>query len=178
MLPGMGSALPKRLFDLVEELQGRGLRTSAELARRLGVSERTVRRDIGRLIELDLPVETQPGRNGGVSLPAGALLPAVRFTDDELLALATDLRDAEQQVLGGDVLVTEPPSLLAGTVDHPLGARVERQRAALDPRPPGDCVDAGASEPQRCKLRRRGVENPVSSEVGVSHPSSIARFSI
>ncbi len=88
----MGSALPKRLFDLVEELQGRGLRTSAELARRLGVSERTVRRDIGRLIELDLPVETQPGRNGGVSLPAGALLPAVRFTDDELLALATGLK--------------------------------------------------------------------------------------
>lgn len=88
----MGTTLPKRLFDLVEELQGQGLRTSAELALRLGVSERTVRRDIGRLIDLDLPVETQPGRNGGVSLPAGALLPAVRFTDDELLALATGLK--------------------------------------------------------------------------------------
>lgn len=88
----MGTTLPKRLFDLVEELQGRGVRTSADLAHRLGVSERTVRRDIGRLIELELPVETQPGRNGGVSLPAGALLPAVRFTDDELLALVTGLK--------------------------------------------------------------------------------------
>src|SRR5690606_36707239 len=92
MLRDVGTTLPKRLFDLVEELQGRGVRTSAELALRLGVSERTVRRDIGRLIDLDLPVETQPGRNGGVSLPAGALLPAVRFTDDELLALVTGLK--------------------------------------------------------------------------------------
>jgi len=88
----MATTLPKRLFDLVEALQGRGLRTAPELARQLGVSERTVRRDIGRLLDLDLPVETQPGRNGGVSLPAGALLPAVRFTDDELLALVVGLK--------------------------------------------------------------------------------------
>lgn len=90
----MSTTLPKRLFDLVEALQGRGLRTAPELARQLGVSERTVRRDIGRLLDLDLPVETQPGRNGGVSLPAGALLPAVRFTDDELLALVVGLKAA------------------------------------------------------------------------------------
>lgn len=90
----MSTTLPKRLFELVEALQGRGLRTAPELARQLGVSERTVRRDIGRLLDLDLPVETQPGRNGGVSLPAGALLPAVRFTDDELLALVVGLKAA------------------------------------------------------------------------------------
>ena len=88
----VSTTLPKRLFDLVEALQGRGLRTAPELARQLGVSERTVRRDIGRLLDLDLPVETQPGRNGGVSLPSGALLPAVRFTDDELLALVVGLK--------------------------------------------------------------------------------------
>ncbi len=95
----MSSALPKRLFDLVEALQGRGVRTTAELASQLGVSERTVRRDIARLMELDLPVETQQGRGGGVSLPAGALLPAVRFTDDELLALVVGLKAA---VAGAD----------------------------------------------------------------------------
>lgn len=88
----MGSALPKRLFDLVEALQGRGVRTAAELAEQLGVSERTVRRDIARLMELDLPVETRQGRGGGVSLPAGSLLPAVRFTDDELLSLVVGLK--------------------------------------------------------------------------------------
>lgn len=90
----MSTTLPKRLFELVEALQGRGVRTAPELARQLGVSERTVRRDIGRLLDLDLPVETQAGRNGGVSLPAGALLPAVRFTDDELLALVVGLKAA------------------------------------------------------------------------------------
>src|SRR5690606_40803519 len=90
----MGSALPKRLFDLVEALQGRGVRTASELATQLGVSERTVRRDIARLMELDLPVETHQGRGGGVSLPAGAFLPAVRFTDDELLALVVGLKAA------------------------------------------------------------------------------------
>lgn len=90
----MSSALPRRLFDLVEALQGRGSRTVGQLARELGVSERTVRRDIGRLLDLDIPVETQPGRSGGVSLAAGALLPAVRFTDDELLALVVGLKAA------------------------------------------------------------------------------------
>jgi len=95
----MSNALPKRLFDLVEALQGRGVKTAAELASQLGVSERTVRRDIARLMELDLPVETHQGRGGGVSLPSGALLPAVRFTDDELLALVVGLKAA---VAGAD----------------------------------------------------------------------------
>lgn len=87
----MSRSLPRRLFDLAEALQSGGGSTAAELALRLGVSERTVRRDIARLRELDMPVEGRPGRYGGVSLEPGALLPAVRFTDDELLALVTGL---------------------------------------------------------------------------------------
>ena len=87
----MPTSLPKRLFDLVEALQGRGVRTTEALAAELGVSPRTVRRDLRRLLELDVPVESMPGNNGGVRLEAGALLPAVRFTDDELLALVVGL---------------------------------------------------------------------------------------
>lgn len=87
----MSSGIPKRLFRLVEELQGKGRVTAAELAARLGVSERTVRRDLGRLQDLDLVVEAQPGRSGGVSLSSGNLLPVLRFTDDELLALVLAL---------------------------------------------------------------------------------------
>lgn len=90
----MPGSLPKRLFDLVDALQGRGVRTSQALAAELGVSERTVRRDLRRLLELDVPVESTPGRNGGVRLESGALLPSVRFTDDELLALVMGLRGA------------------------------------------------------------------------------------
>jgi hypothetical protein len=52
---------------------------------------------------------------------------------EQLLALAADLGDAEQQVLGRGVLVAEPARLFLGAVDDPLRARVEGQRAALDP---------------------------------------------
>src|SRR5690606_23532748 len=90
----MPNRLPKRLFDLVEAMQGGQRHTTATLAAQMGVSERTVRRDLGRLQDLDLPVESRPGRNGGVTLPSGALLPALRFTDDELLALVLSLQQA------------------------------------------------------------------------------------
>lgn len=90
----MASTLPRRLFQLVEAMQGKGRHTTATLAAQLGVSERTVRRDLGRLQDLDLPVDSRPGRNGGVTLPSGALLPSLRFTDDELLALVLSLRQA------------------------------------------------------------------------------------
>lgn len=90
----MSSKLPRRLFQLVEAMQGSKRHTTATLAAQLGVSERTVRRDLTRLQDLDLPVDSRPGRNGGVTLPSGALLPALRFTDDELLALVLSLRQA------------------------------------------------------------------------------------
>lgn len=83
--------LPRSWFALVEALQGGAPRATAELAAKLGVSRRTLRRGLGRLIELDYPVQTQAGREGGVSLPAGTALPAVSFTDDELVALAIGL---------------------------------------------------------------------------------------
>ncbi|HET8986327.1 MAG TPA: WYL domain-containing protein [Trueperaceae bacterium] len=91
---GVASRLPRRLFQLVEAMQGSKRHTTATLAAQLGVSERTVRRDLGRLQDLDLPVDSRPGRNGGVTLPSGALLPSLRFTDDELLALVLSLRQA------------------------------------------------------------------------------------
>lgn len=75
-------------------MQGSRRHTTATLAAQLGVSERTIRRDLGRLQDLDLPVDSRPGRNGGVTLPSGALLPSLRFTDDELLALVLSLRQA------------------------------------------------------------------------------------
>lgn len=90
----MSGNLPKRLFDLVEALQGSGRRTTVDLAERLGVSERTIRRDLLRLQDLDVLVDVRPGRGGGVRLEAGTLLPALRFTDDELLALVVGLKQA------------------------------------------------------------------------------------
>jgi predicted DNA-binding transcriptional regulator YafY len=81
-----------RLFRLVDLLQARGRMTTAELAMQFGVSERTVRRDLLRLQELDVPVTATPGRHGGVSVAPGALLAPLRFTDTELLALLLGIR--------------------------------------------------------------------------------------
>src|SRR5260221_8820357 len=54
-----------RVLSLLELLQSGGVRTVAELAGRLGVDERTVRRYAGHLIDLDVPVESVRGRYGG-----------------------------------------------------------------------------------------------------------------
>src|ERR1700722_5155553 len=62
-----------RVLSLLELLQSGGVRTVAELADRLGVDERTVRRYAGHLIDLDVPVESVRGRYGGYRL-----LPRVR----------------------------------------------------------------------------------------------------
>ena len=60
-------------------------------------------------------------------------LPAGGVPLEQRLGLAAGLGHAEQQVLGRDVLVTEPPCLGLGTLDDALGAGIERERAALDP---------------------------------------------
>jgi predicted DNA-binding transcriptional regulator YafY len=82
----------QRIFALIDVLQTGGPTTTAELARRLDVSERTVRRDLVRLHDLDLPITAKPGRGGGVSVEPGALLAPLRFTDGELVALGIALR--------------------------------------------------------------------------------------
>src|SRR3954451_16228939 len=60
-----------RVLALLELLQSGGTRTVAELADRLGVDERTVRRYVGHLIDMDVPVESVRGRYGGYRLGAG-----------------------------------------------------------------------------------------------------------
>ena len=69
--------------------------TTLTLAEHFGVSERTIRRDIQRLQALDINVEMIQGRGGGVRLQRGSLLQALRFSDDEALALALGLKHAQ-----------------------------------------------------------------------------------
>ena len=57
---------------------------------------------------------------------------------EEGLALATDLGDGQQEVLGRDVLVAEAARLVLGALDDAPGARIHRQRAALDAGAPGE----------------------------------------
>ncbi|HXR44702.1 MAG TPA: HTH domain-containing protein, partial [Pseudolysinimonas sp.] len=60
-----------RVLALLELLQSGGVRTASELAGRLGVDERTVRRYIAHLVDLDIPVLAERGRYGGYRLARG-----------------------------------------------------------------------------------------------------------
>jgi len=80
-----------RVLSLLELLQSGGVRTVAELAGRLGVDERTVRRYVDHLIDLDVPVESVRGRYGGYRLASGYRMPPLMLNDDEALAVLLGL---------------------------------------------------------------------------------------
>jgi predicted DNA-binding transcriptional regulator YafY len=80
-----------RVLTLLELLQSGGTRTVAELAERLGVEGRTVRRYVDQLIDLDVPVESVRGRYGGYRLAPGYRLPPLMLSDDEAVAVLLGL---------------------------------------------------------------------------------------
>lgn len=80
-----------RVLTLLELLQSGGVRTAAELAERLGVDARTVRRYVDHLLELEIPVESVRGRYGGYRLARGFRLPPLMLGDDEALAVLLGL---------------------------------------------------------------------------------------
>lgn len=83
-----------RLLRLLTLLQTRREWSGAELADRLGVTTRTVRRDVDKLRDLDYPVHAMPGTAGGYRLGPGAELPPLLLDDDEAVAVAVGLRTA------------------------------------------------------------------------------------
>jgi predicted DNA-binding transcriptional regulator YafY len=84
------------VLTLLELLQSGGTRTAAELAGRLGVDERTVRRYVDHLTDLGIPVESVRGRYGGYRLAPGYRLPPLMLTDDEALAILLGLMAARR----------------------------------------------------------------------------------
>jgi predicted DNA-binding transcriptional regulator YafY len=80
-----------RVLSLLELLQSGGVRTVAELASRLGVDERTVRRYVDHLLDLDVPVESVRGRYGGYRLGSGYRIPPLMLSEDEALAVMLGL---------------------------------------------------------------------------------------
>lgn len=91
----------ERLLKLLGLLQGRVDWTADDLARRLEVTPRTIRRDVSRLRELGYPVEAMAGPGGGYRLGAGGKLPPLLLDDDEALAVALGLRVAVAASVGG-----------------------------------------------------------------------------
>ncbi|MFC9457638.1 helix-turn-helix transcriptional regulator [Streptomyces sp. NPDC058430] len=80
-----------RVLTLLGLLQSGGIRTVAELAERLGVDGRTVRRYVDQLNDLEVPVEAVRGRYGGYRLAPGYRLPPLMLSDDEALAVLLGL---------------------------------------------------------------------------------------
>ena len=83
-----------RLLGLLSLLQGAAIGRAIELADRLEVSGRTIRRDIERLRQLGYPVESLTGPAGGYRLRAGTAMPPLLLDDDEAIAIAVGLRTA------------------------------------------------------------------------------------
>lgn len=111
----------ERLLKLLGLLEGRIDWTAEELARRLEVTPRTIRRDITRLRELGYPVEAMAGPGGGYRLGAGGKLPPLLLDDDEAVAVAIGLRVSTTSAVGG----LEDSSLSAlAKLEHVLPARL------------------------------------------------------
>ncbi|GGW77719.1 DeoR family transcriptional regulator [Streptomyces lucensis JCM 4490] len=92
-----------RLLRLLSLLAARPSWTCAELAGRMEVTDRTVRRDIARLRELGYCVDSDAGPWGGYRLRAGSRMPPLILDDEEALAVAVGLREAAlSDALGGD----------------------------------------------------------------------------
>jgi predicted DNA-binding transcriptional regulator YafY len=72
-----------------------------ELADRLGVTSRTIRRDVDRLRDLGYPVTATQGNVGGYRLGAGSAMPPLLFDDDEAIAIAISLRTAATAAVTG-----------------------------------------------------------------------------
>jgi predicted DNA-binding transcriptional regulator YafY len=83
-----------RLLDLLSLLQARANWPGPELAERLEVDRRTLRRDIERLRRLGYPIEARRGRDGGYRLAAGSTMPPLLLDDEEAVAVAVGLRSA------------------------------------------------------------------------------------
>jgi predicted DNA-binding transcriptional regulator YafY len=90
-----------RLLELLALLQARRNWSGSELADRVQVSRRTIRRDVERLRDLGYPVESLTGPAGGYRLRAGTAMPPLLLDDDEAIAIAAGLRTAARASVTG-----------------------------------------------------------------------------
>ena len=117
-----------RTLRLLSLLQTHRHWPGAELADRLGVSPRTLRRDIDRLRELGYPVHANRGVDGGYQLAAGAALPPLVVDDEEAVALAVGLRAAAQSGVAG---IEESAMRALAKVIQVMPQRLRRRVEAL-----------------------------------------------
>lgn len=119
---------PARLLSLLSLLQTPREWPGSELAERLRVSARTIRRDIDRLRELGYPVEATLGAEGGYRLVAGAAMPPLLLDDEEAVAIAVGLRAGAGHAIEG---VEEASVRALAKLEQVLPGRLRHRVSAL-----------------------------------------------
>lgn len=117
-----------RMLQLLSLLQNHRYWTGGELAERLGVSARTLRRDVDRLRALGYRVNARRGAEGGYQLEAGSLLPPLVLDDAEAVAIAIGLRTATTGTLTG---IEEISVQALAKLEQVLPPRLRRRINAL-----------------------------------------------
>ena len=167
-----------RLLRLLSLLQSRREMSGTELAERLGVTTRTLRRDVDRLRGLGYPVEASAGV-AGYRLGVGANLPPLLLDDDEAIAVVVSLRSAASHTVAG---VSEASVSALAKLDQVLPARLRERTAALQQATlaltgPGPVVDpdqlaalaAACRRHQRVRLSYRNRSGSDSERVVEPH---------
>ncbi|MFF3890671.1 helix-turn-helix transcriptional regulator [Streptomyces sp. NPDC001914] len=135
----MTTDTPARLLQLLSLLQTPREWPGGELSERLGVSRRTVRRDVDRLRELGYPVQATKGADGGYRLVAGTAMPPLVLDDEEAVAIAVGLRaGAGHAVAGVDEASVRALAKLEQVLPSRLRRRVSLLQAATTPLTSGD----------------------------------------
>ncbi len=117
-----------RLLALLSLLQMRREWTGQELANRLEVGPRTIRRDVDKLRSLGYPIEAAPGVAGGYRLGAGGELPPLLLDDSEAVAVAVGLRTAASSAIAG---IEETSVRALAKLEQVLPSRLRRRVSAL-----------------------------------------------
>jgi len=117
-----------RLLRLLSLFQARRYWSGADLADRLDVTARTLRRDVDRLRSLGYPVHSTSGTAGGYQLGAGANLPPLLLDDDEAVAVALGLRTSASGSVGG---IEEASVRALLKLEQVLPPRLRQRVAAL-----------------------------------------------
>ena len=158
------------LLELVQETPGR---TAPQLAERLGVSERTVRRYVSTLQELGIPVEAGRGTRGGHRLRPGFRMPPLMFTTDEAVAVTLALAVMRGPRPQPDASAGTALAKLLRVLPRGVSDRVDDVLAAVSPPTEGwlaggipdpgllATVATGVVERRRCRLRHQSANGTV-----------------
>jgi predicted DNA-binding transcriptional regulator YafY len=122
------SQTASRLLELLSLLQGRRDWPGNELADRLEVSGRTIRRDVEQLRQLGYPVDSRTGVAGGYRLRAGSAMPPLLLDDEEAIAIAVGLRTAAGASVAG---IEEAAVRALVKLEQVLPAHLRRRVEAL-----------------------------------------------